>query len=39
MPDPHFHDLRHAGNTMAAAQGASLRELMERMATQVRGPR
>ena len=27
----HFHDLRHTGNTMAAAQGASLRELMERM--------
>jgi integrase len=27
----HFHDLRHTGNTMAAAQGATLRELMERM--------
>jgi len=25
------HDLRHTGNTMAAATGASLRELMERM--------
>jgi integrase len=24
-------DLRHTGNTMAAGQGASLRELMERM--------
>ncbi len=31
MPDLHFHDLRHTGNTMAAGQGASLRELMERM--------
>ena len=30
-PALHFHDLRHTGNTMAAAQGASLRELMERM--------
>jgi integrase len=27
----HFHDLWHTGNTMAAAQGASLKELMERM--------
>jgi hypothetical protein len=27
----HFHDLRHAGNTLAASAGASLRELMERM--------
>ena len=26
-----LHDLRHTGNTMAAATGASLRELMERM--------
>jgi integrase len=26
-----FHDLRHTGTTMAAAQGASLKELMERM--------
>ena len=26
-----LHDLRHTGNTMAAAQGASLKELMERM--------
>ena len=30
LPDLHFHDLRHTGNTMAAGQGASLRELMER---------
>ena len=29
-PDLHFHDLRHTGNTLAAGQGASLRELMER---------
>jgi integrase len=27
----HFHDLRHTGNTIAGAAGASLRELMERM--------
>jgi integrase len=27
----HFHDLRHTGNTLAAAHGASLRELMDRM--------
>jgi integrase len=26
-----FHDLRHAGNTLAAATGASIRELMDRM--------
>ncbi len=31
LPALHFHDLRHTGNTMAAAQGASLKELMERM--------
>jgi len=31
LPDLHFHDLRHTGNTMASGQGASLRELMERM--------
>ena len=31
LPELHFHDLRHTGNTMAAAEGASLRELMERM--------
>lgn len=33
----HLHDLRHTGNTLAAATGASLRELMVRMATPVRG--
>jgi integrase len=27
----HLHDLPHTGNTMAAATGASLRELMERL--------
>jgi integrase len=27
----HFHDLRHTGNTLAAATGASTRELMVRM--------
>jgi hypothetical protein len=26
-----FHDLRHTGNTLAAASGASTRELMHRM--------
>jgi integrase len=31
QPDLQFHDLRHTGNTMAAGQGASLRELTERM--------
>lgn len=31
LPDLHFHDLRHVANTMAAATGASLRELMHRM--------
>jgi len=31
LSDVHLHDLRHTGNTMAAATGASLRELMERM--------
>ena len=31
LPELHFHDLRHTGNTMAAAQGASLKELVERM--------
>jgi hypothetical protein len=31
LTDFHFHDLRHAGNTLAGAAGASLRELMERM--------
>jgi integrase len=27
----HLHDLRHTGNMLAAATGASLRELMQRM--------
>ena len=27
----HFHDLRNTGNTMAAATGASTKELMSRM--------
>lgn len=27
----HFHDLRHTGNNLAAAAGASTRELMHRM--------
>ena len=27
----HFHDLRHTGNNLAAASGASTRELMYRM--------
>ena len=31
LDDLHFHDLRHVANTMAAATGASLRELMYRM--------
>ncbi|MCA2223486.1 hypothetical protein [Nonomuraea aurantiaca] len=32
LPDLHSHDLRHARNTLAAPTGASLRELMTRMA-------
>ena len=31
VPGLHFHDLRHAGNTLAARTGASLRDLMARM--------
>jgi integrase len=31
LPGVHFHDLRHAGNTLTADAGASLRELMDRM--------
>ena len=27
----HFHDLRHTGNTFAAASGAGLKDLMARM--------
>jgi integrase len=30
-PGLHFHDLRHTGNTFAAASGARLRDLMARM--------
>lgn len=30
-PDLHIHDLRHTGNTWAAATGASTKELMARM--------
>ena len=30
-PGLHFHDLRHTGNALAAAGGASLRDLMDRM--------
>ena len=29
--DLHFHDLRHTGGTLAAATGASLKELMARL--------
>ena len=31
LSDLHFHDLRHTGNTLAAATGASTKELMTRM--------
>jgi integrase len=31
MPGLHFHDLRHSGDTLAAASGASLRDLMDCM--------
>jgi integrase len=31
LPGFHFHDLRHTGNNLAAATGASLAELMHRM--------
>jgi integrase len=30
VPGLHFHDLRHTGNSLAAAAGASLRDLMDR---------
>ena len=30
-PDLHFHDLRHTGGTLAAATGASLKEVMARL--------
>ena len=32
LPEIHFHDLRHTGNILTATAGASLRELMARMA-------
>jgi integrase len=31
LKNVHFHDLRHAGNDLAAGSGATLRELMARM--------
>ena len=31
LPNLHFHDLRHLGGTLAAATGASLKELMARL--------
>jgi integrase len=31
VPQLHFHDLRHTGNTLAAATGASIKDLMVRM--------
>jgi integrase len=31
VPDLHLHDLRHAAGTLAAQQGASVRELMARL--------
>ena len=31
LANVHFHDLRHAGNHLAAVGGATLRELMDRM--------
>ena len=31
----HCHDLRHTGNTLTAATGATLRELMDKMGTAV----
>jgi len=31
LPQLHFHDLRHTGNTLAAATGASTKELMSRL--------
>ncbi|MFD0856550.1 tyrosine-type recombinase/integrase, partial [Actinomadura adrarensis] len=31
VPNLHFHDLRHTGNTLAADSGVSLRNLMARM--------
>ncbi|WP_284454699.1 hypothetical protein [Actinomadura madurae] len=37
--DLHCHDLRHAGNTLAAESGATLRDLMERMGHESVRPR
>jgi integrase len=34
VPGMHFHDLRHTGNTLTAAAGASLCELTDRMGPQ-----
>ena len=31
VPGLHFHDLRHTGNTFAAASGVGLKDLMARM--------
>ncbi|WP_432869549.1 tyrosine-type recombinase/integrase [Microbispora rosea] len=31
LPGLHFHDLRHAGNMLAAESGAGLKDLMARM--------
>ncbi|WP_197704562.1 site-specific integrase [Jatrophihabitans sp. GAS493] len=31
VPQVHFHDLRHTGNSLAAESGATLRDLMDRM--------
>jgi integrase len=31
LPGLHFHDLRHVGGTLAAATGASMKELMARL--------
>ena len=31
MEGLHFHDLRHAGNHLAASSGAGLKDLMDRM--------
>jgi len=31
----HFHDLRHTGNSFAAASGAEIKDLMARMGLQV----
>jgi len=39
IPGLHFHDLRHVGGTLAAATGASLKELMARLGARARGPR